>query len=110
MNIYKHTWKNCETVYINSADGQVKVQIAGEALDRTAYIWDLVVYPHARGRRHGSLLLRLAVQQARIERADVAVIYPDCEQWVLDWYERFGFKRDIFFDQKDGTAAWSMDL
>lgn len=34
MNIHKHTWKDHETVYINSADRQVRVHVYGEALDR----------------------------------------------------------------------------
>ena len=110
MKIYKHTWKDHETVYINSADGQVRVHVYGEALDRWAVISDLIVYPEARGRRHGSLLLRLAVQQAKIERANAVILFPDCKPWVVDWYERFGFKRDIFYDQEDGTPAWSMEL
>ena len=107
MRLYKHKWRGHYSIYLNTADGFCKLNINP---DGTAELYDLVVYPESRGRRHGSLLLSLAIQVARTEKAEILLLWPDCERWTVEWYERRGFRRDPFWRNVDGEPAWALEL
>lgn len=107
MRLYKHKWRGHYSIYLNTADGFCKLNINP---DGTAELYDLVVYPESRGHRHGSLLLSLAIQAARTEKAEILFLWPDCESWTVEWYERRGFRRDPFWRNAAGEPAWTLEL
>ena len=107
MRLYKHKWHDHYTIYLSTADGFCKVNICPDGI---AELYDLVVYPEARGRRHGSLLLTLAIQVARTEHCEVMLCWPDGEEWLTGWYERRGFRKDAFYHNADGEPAWVLNL
>lgn len=107
MRIYRHQWSDHDSIYIRNADGGVTVNIYP---DRTAAIYDLIVYPESRGRRMGALLLQLAIQTAKADHCDVLFLWPDAEPWVIEWYEREGFQMSPEFKNHDGEPAWALWL
>lgn len=111
MNIYTHTWGDGhQTVYINLSEGFCKVNVYDEGFRKVAELYDLIVFPAYRGRGYGRMLLEAAVEAASKLRCDVLVLWPDSEDWVLEWYKRYGFRQDASYRNYDSEAGWSIDL
>ena len=110
MRIYKHKWKNNETVYIHSTMGFCKVNIYHETHQTVAELYDLIVFPDFRGHGIGENLMEMAVEQARLEGADVLVLWPDCEKWTENWYHRLGFERNDNYRNHDGEPGLAKKL
>ena len=110
MRTYIHDWGDHRTVYINDLAGFCKVNVYGEEYRVVGELYDLVVYPDARGIGVGRILLAEAEKAAREAGCDFLVLWPDCELWVEDWYRRNGFEPDERFHNYDGEPGWAKSL
>lgn len=108
MRIYEHQWTGWKTYYINASFGFCKVLVyRDEMFEKVAEIYDLIVYPEERGKGCGNYLLTTAIEIAMDNAANAVVLWPDCEPWVLEWYERKGFYRSNIFPNSAGQPGWA---
>ena len=106
MKIYTHKWRDHDTVYINDAMGFCKVSIFQETGRRVGVLNDLIVYPEVRGTGFGDKLIRRAISTAKMRGCDIILLWPDCEDWVKNWYSRNGFSPDPAFVDNDFNIGW----
>ncbi len=110
MKIYTHKWRDHDTVYINDAMGFCKVSIFQETGRRVGVLNDLIVYPEVRGTGFGDKLIRRAISTAKMRDCDIILLWPDCEDWVKNWYSRNGFSPDPAFVDNDFNIGWVKKL
>lgn len=106
--IYVHNWEDAVTVYIRAKEGFCKVNIY--KLDLMAEIFDLIIYPEHRGHGHGDALLDTALDEAARAGCSNAILWPDCEDWVKEWYDRRGFAPRKHIKDKSGNIGWIITL
>lgn len=109
MTIYTHKWKAHDTIYIQNPAGSVKVCV-WPGTEPVAYLYDLIVFPPYRGRGVGDKLLNEAIKQAKEAGCAVIVLWPECEPWVEDWYQRKGFAPNEFYKGFAGEIGWAKKI
>lgn len=91
--VYTHRWFNHKCVYINTPYGFAKLVVVFNE-DRVAFdgeVYDLVVYPEHRGKGRGRELMNEIIGQAKKNRCERILLFPDCAEYVREWYGRLGF-------------------
>lgn len=108
IRVYEHQWCSCKAAYITAAYGLCKVDIY---TDRVAELTSLIVYPEARGNGYGDKIIDKAAEVARKAGCTHLVLWPDCEDWVMDWYRRKGFTPNARFRSvRDNSIGWAKQL
>ena len=108
MRAYVHNWGDHKTVYISDTFGLCKVNVYVETKRTVGELYDLIVYPEERGKGFGDKLLQAAKDVAKENGCDLLVLWPDCEEWVEQWYIRNGFAVDNTTKNYDGEPGWSI--
>ena len=107
--IHKNIWPWGRKDTIVIADGRALCQLSIETENKfVAHLSDLIVVESARGAGLGNELLEQAKKHASEMGAKMLCLWADPKQWVIEWYERHGFKRQIVYD--DGMVGLTIDL
>lgn len=108
--IYRHQWKDHESVYNHSDRGFCKIAIFESTGQKCACLHDLVVYPDRRGHGYGREMLFWAIQTARSSGCDIMFLFAEGELWVKEWYTRTGFVESDFVGSEDGGPCLLLSL
>lgn len=107
--LHDNTWKwgRSVSIVIGGGIGLCKVQV--EKGEHVAWLTDISVWQPARRQGVGDRLIDEAVTAAIRMGAKKLLLWPDGEQWLLDWYHMRGFSFSGLIT-KDGHDVLSMKL